>query len=511
MPVGQVNRTCNSRGRWEGDGAPVTCKKVDCGQVPGLVDGEVHVTDGRTTWGARVRYKCKDNYSMMDGDEERTCQESGWSGAAPRCVYTKCPDPEAVPNSDVKVEGDKPNHLGTKLIYTCHEGHRPMGSLSRECQLGGQWSGTTPKCQFVDCSDPPKLENAEVQMPDGRATFGAIAVYKCSEDYNLRGTTGVEDGKATRTCEANGKWSDFDAACEIISCPAPKSPTGGRVSGFDTAVHSQIEFSCLTGHVLDGQAEPKCRFIDCGDLPEIEGGSVVYVNGTTYLGSHARYSCDRTHAMDGEPGEDRTCLETAEWSGAEVNCKEIRCSMPPRPNNTIVSVSSTERLHGTSVISRNKGGTVNAAAVNDYRVGSTLKYRCERGFILVAASPADAADISNETTSAPVGALGSVGPVGPLGSAGPLDAPLATDTRVMTRRCTTRGDWTGSTPACKFVDCAAPEVPDNGIVNLQNNATSYGSMAFYTCKEHFKLEGKIRKIIISFDMNNPSWKGDVIC
>jgi len=51
--------------------------------------------------------------------------------------------------------------------------------------------------------------------------------------------------------------------------------------------------------------------------------------------------------------------------------------LPPRPNNTIVSVSSTERLHGTSVL-RSK---LSASAT--YRVGSTLKYRCERGYILV--------------------------------------------------------------------------------------------------------------------------------
>ena len=46
---------------------PIGCKRVECGQVPGLANGEIHVLDGRTTYGARVRYKCKTDYSLIGG------------------------------------------------------------------------------------------------------------------------------------------------------------------------------------------------------------------------------------------------------------------------------------------------------------------------------------------------------------------------------------------------------------------------------------------------------------
>ena len=58
---------------------------------PGLANGEIHVLDGRTNWGARVKYKCKKDYSLSGGEDERVCLENGWSGQAPECVYTKCP------------------------------------------------------------------------------------------------------------------------------------------------------------------------------------------------------------------------------------------------------------------------------------------------------------------------------------------------------------------------------------------------------------------------------------
>ena len=67
-----------------------------------------------------------------------------------------------------------------------------------------------------------------------------------------------------------------------------------------------------------------------------------------------------------------------------------------------IEIFSTERLHGTSVI-RTKGLGMRAT----YRVGSTLKYRCERGYI--------------------------------------LEMEDGTVDRVMTRRCTTSANWDAQT------------------------------------------------------------------
>ena len=65
---------------------------------------------------------------------------------------------------------------------------------------------------------------------------------------------------------------------------------GGRVSGYDRTIRAEIEFSCLTGHVLVGAEVltcakegrqgrwsgpfPTCKFVDCGQLPKLEGGTV---------------------------------------------------------------------------------------------------------------------------------------------------------------------------------------------------------------------------------------------
>ena len=45
MPIGKVIQTCQNTGNWSG--MPIGCKRVECGQVPGLANGEIHVLDGR--------------------------------------------------------------------------------------------------------------------------------------------------------------------------------------------------------------------------------------------------------------------------------------------------------------------------------------------------------------------------------------------------------------------------------------------------------------------------------
>ena len=63
----------------------------------------------------------------------------------------------------------------------------------------------TVSCTVVQCGglgDPP---NGEVSL-DG-VVFGSQAVYNCSAGYNLF-------GDAARSCEADGRWSGSQPACE---------------------------------------------------------------------------------------------------------------------------------------------------------------------------------------------------------------------------------------------------------------------------------------------------------
>ena len=436
MPRGQSTQVCRGNGQWSGQ--PIGCKYVDCDQPQGLANGAIHVLDGRTTWGARIKYQCNEDYSLMNGDEGRVCGEQGWSGQAPTCEYTKCPEPVRVANSQLKeIPGEQGNsRLGAKVIYTCDPGHVARGSLSRECLLGGTWSGSEPTCEFVDCADPPELVNGRQELLDRRTTYGAVASFTCGDDYNLVGETKIR-------CEANGKWTRTKTRCEIIKCPAPRAPNGGRVSGYNYEVHKKVEYSCLPGHMLLGDPvltclrsgdwsinPPRCKYIDCDKVGPVPGGKVYYANDSTHLGSLIEFRCDKNFKLTGAPKV--TCQESGDWSSAPPSCTEVRCPSPEKINNTIFRPSSRGRISSTS----------------SFGVGTILNYRCERGFLLEGGE------------------------------------------RIVTRRCTDTGDWSGRSPSCSYVDCGVPEVIQNGEVTLKNNGTSYGAMAQYSCLSGFKLKGE---------------------
>ena len=449
MPVGEATQVCRTSGQWSGQ--PITCQFVDCGNVPGLLHGAIHVLDGRTTWGARVKYECNEYYSPRNGDEGRVCGAAGWSGAAPTCEYTRCEAPARVPNSRLtEIPGEAgSSRLGAKVIYTCEAGHVARGSLSRECLLGGAWSGSEPSCEFVDCGAPPELVHGAAELVDSRTTYSAGVTYTCGDDYNLTGETKIR-------CEADGKWTRAKTECEIIKCPAPRAPNGGRVSGYNYEVHKKVEYSCLPGHQLLGDPvleclrsgdwslnPPRCKYIDCEKVPLLKGGKVHYANESTHLDSVILYKCDRNFRLEGAARV--TCLESGAWSAPPPACTEIRCPAPAKINNTIFRPSTRGRITDNT----------------SFGVGTILNYRCERGFLLEGGA------------------------------------------RVVTRRCSGEGAWSGRSPSCSYVDCGVPELVTNGEFKLQNNGTSYGAFAHYECQPGFKLKGT--KPLISLVLAGCTW------
>ena len=62
-----------------------------------------------------------------------------------------------------------------------------------------------PLFAVVDCAEPPSLLNGSVNFTD--TVFGSLAVYTCLTGYNIT-------GNVTRTCLANGSWTDSAPFCE---------------------------------------------------------------------------------------------------------------------------------------------------------------------------------------------------------------------------------------------------------------------------------------------------------
>ncbi|XP_029668396.1 sushi, von Willebrand factor type A, EGF and pentraxin domain-containing protein 1 [Formica exsecta] len=503
--------TCNIGGEWSGK--TPQCRFVDCGAPAQIEFGTVVLTNGTTTVSSLAVYTCQEDYWLVGEGKQKCTKEGKWSHDTPSCELITCEEPE-VPAGGYVVGYDLNVH--SVIEYHCDVGYllhgearhscgkdgewtgevpsceslkvlvsklrmsisskqitSPTANLNKgiiikwwkcvlTCNIGGEWSGKTPQCRFVDCGAPAQIEFGTVVLTNGTTTVSSLAVYTCQEDYWL-----VGEGK--QECTKEGKWSHDTPSCELITCEEPEVPAGGYVVGYDLNVHSVIEYHCDVGYLLHGEARhscgkdgewtgevPSCEYIDCAKVLPVLNGAVDYANGTTHLGSEITYSCTRNYRLNGVSR--RYCLDNGQWSDATPKCEEIRCTEPVLAEHGILSVTGNDRMYGRTLIRTGTAENSNTGATS-YKIGALVKYRCERGYKVVG-------------------------------------EPLST--------CEENGKWSGEVPQCVYVDCGKPEHIQHGHYTLTSNATYYGAAALYECDGNFELDGFARRLCLE----NGTWSSD---
>ena len=83
------------------------------------------------------------------------------------------------------------------------------------CGLGGEWSGKAPTCKYVDCRDPPNIENGHYTLLNGTTTHGSIVEYNCEPDHWLE-----PPNNRKLTCLRDGKWNNEPPSCD---CKKPSN------------------------------------------------------------------------------------------------------------------------------------------------------------------------------------------------------------------------------------------------------------------------------------------------
>ncbi|XP_074599760.1 CUB and Sushi multiple domains furrowed isoform X2 [Brevipalpus obovatus] len=440
MIMGNESRRCESNGFWSG--SVPTCKYINCGPLGDIEHGRVIlVNQSRTTFNATALYICDQDFTIVGNDSRHCLGNGSWSGVEPKCLYSWCPELLPIPNGILNVTNRTLNGLAT---YTCQRGHKLISNGTRQCQIGGKWTGEEPICKYIDCGVPLELRHGRFILLNSSTTYESVVKYECSINFTLI-------GNSTRTCTEYATWSGLDPMCKLIDCGQPEIPPETEVTGDQYTINSVVEYKCKPGHKqlsgdrkrkcgTDGKWDgivPTCRYIDCGRVQTIFKGEVKYLEGQSYLGSQISYSCSPGYKLKGTSV--RECADDGKWTDTTPKCEEIRCLPPEKPKNSSVVYSGNDRSTSDS-----------------FKVGSTVQYRCASGHI-----------VSGESL----------------------------------RTCEADGKWSGVPPVCVYIECGFPHLLPNGRWLLSSNTTHYGSTVEYECSQNFKLEGPARRICLE----NGTW------
>ncbi|XP_072373415.1 sushi, von Willebrand factor type A, EGF and pentraxin domain-containing protein 1 isoform X2 [Scyliorhinus torazame] len=359
---GNDTSICSAQGQWEG--ANLECEAVDCGSPPALLN-TASQPPVNTTYGSAVVYHCQAGYVGVRGNDTSICSAQGqWEGANLECEAVDCGSPPALLNTASQPPVN--TTYGSAVVYHCQAGYVGVrGNDTSICSAQGQWEGANLECEAVDCGSPPALLNTASQPPVN-TTYGSAVVYHCQAGY-----VGVR-GNDTSICSAQGQWEGANLECEAVDCGSPPALLNtASQPPVNTTYGSVVVYHCQAGYVgvrgndtsicsAQGQwegANLECEVVDCRSPPALLN-TVSYLSVNTTYGSAVVYHCQAGYV--GVRGNDTSiCSAQGQWEGANLECEEIDCGIPPAiPRAELLRYYSTRRE-------------------------SVVRYRCRDGFYAV--------------------------------------------------------------------------------------------------------------------------------
>ncbi|XP_032828413.2 sushi, von Willebrand factor type A, EGF and pentraxin domain-containing protein 1-like isoform X3 [Petromyzon marinus] len=350
--VGQRVRVCLDTGEWSGSNPH--CHRIKCKTPLELQHGEVVVDRENLN---RVIYVCHEGL-VLEGPNVRMCTDAGtWSGTEPKCrevPSNECGPPPQIANAELhlKLGSILSFRVGTVLRYRCSTGHAVTSNSSYtiSCTVhehGVAWSTPRLTCLPKVCSYPGEIDNG--YLTGARFTFGSKVTYYCNKGYT------ISERHTTRECMADGTWSFTLPVCQPAKCEWPRPQPGMVIDRPSRAEYDGvISHSCEAKLQLVGSAtrtcqadgkwsgeEPWCKERICEKLPGIVNGKLLLDPDDPTL---VKYVCDKGLVLQGPSV--RVCTNAGTWSGSEPMCRRAlreECGAPPNVENAELPADDAER------------------------------------------------------------------------------------------------------------------------------------------------------------------------
>ncbi|XP_074668269.1 sushi domain-containing protein 1 isoform X5 [Strix aluco] len=128
------------------DGNIVSCKGVDCGLPPSVLNAHPTSVSG-TTYRSEVTYHCVHGYFIASGNQTAVCNAKGqWDGTDLVCKEIDCGKPLMIPHAEMI--WDNSTTLWSRVYYQCKEGYYFNGDRNfSECTIDQLWENITYICK----------------------------------------------------------------------------------------------------------------------------------------------------------------------------------------------------------------------------------------------------------------------------------------------------------------------------------------------------------------------------
>ncbi|XP_066294685.1 P-selectin-like [Branchiostoma lanceolatum] len=284
---------------------------------------------------------------------EYSCESNGnWTipvdinstGITP-CLAVKCPDLSRPSHGGMTCSSGYEFRYPEACNFACEPGYELTLSSSptRQCQTNATWSGNDVECIGVKCPDLSDPLNGGMTCDRGASfRYPESCNFTCAPGYQL--TT-----EPVRHCQTNATWSEDDATCIGVQCPALLTPTNGGMTcdnGSSFRHPENCSFTCNHGYEIhtgndsriceaDGTwsgSSASCRGVKCPDLSSPSNGRMSCNNGSTFRHPETcSFSCNHGYELKGS--SDLVCGGDEEWRGTPASCQAVKCQNLSRPMN----------------------------------------------------------------------------------------------------------------------------------------------------------------------------------
>ena len=101
-----------------------------------------------------------------------------------RCSVVNCENLPTPSNGSINCSNNQPLQYQDTCTFQCNDGYELEGSVMRQCEASGEWSGTSTQCNILHC---PNITTVVANSRPCVTSFTSTCMVECEDGYDILG------------------------------------------------------------------------------------------------------------------------------------------------------------------------------------------------------------------------------------------------------------------------------------------------------------------------------------